>query len=174
MVLGGHDFVISRVLNAPRDLVWKAWTDPTQLEWWGPKGVTIHHAKLDFRPGGTCHYCMRTSEGHAMWGKWVIREIAKPERFVFVNSFSDEAGGISRHPLNASWPREILSTISFAEQSSKTLLTVQWLAYNATDVERKTFDEGHESMKGGWTGTLDRLVDHLAKMKGGSTTSTQY
>ena len=97
-----------------------------------------------------------------MWGKGGIREIAKPERLVFVNSFSDEAGGITRHPGSATWPLELLSTITFAGQNGQTLLTIQWLPVNATDVERKTFDEAHEGMKGGWTGSLDRLAEYLA------------
>jgi uncharacterized protein YndB with AHSA1/START domain len=160
-----REFVISRVFDAPRDLVFKTWTDSKHMEWWGPKGVTIHHAKLELRPGGTFHYCMKTPDGHEMWGKWVIREIAGPERLVFVSSFSDVAGGITRHPMNPDWPREILSTITFERQGEKTLLTVRWIPLNPTEAERKTFNEGHESMKNGWTGTLDRLETYLAGIK---------
>jgi uncharacterized protein YndB with AHSA1/START domain len=156
-------FIISRTFNAPRDLVWKAWTERDHMQWWGPKGVTIHHAKLDLRPGGTFHYCMKTPEGREMWGKWAIREVVKPERLVFVNSFSDEAGGLTRHPMSPHWPLELLSTVAFAAQGDKTLLTIEWLPLNATEIERKTFDEGHESMKNGWGGTFDRLAEHLAK-----------
>jgi uncharacterized protein YndB with AHSA1/START domain len=156
-------FIISRTFNAPRDLVWKAWTEREHMQWWGPKGVTIHHAKLDLRPGGTFHYCMKTPEGREMWGKWAIREIVKPERLVFVNSFSDADGGLTRHPMSPHWPLETLSTVTFVAQGDKTLLTIHWLPLNATDIERKTFDEGHESMKNGWGGTLDRLAEHLAK-----------
>jgi len=156
-------FVISRIFNAPRDLVWKAWTEREHMQWWGPKGVSIHHARLDLRPGGTFHYCMKTPEGREMWGKWVIREIVKPERLVFVNSFSDAAGGLTRHPMSPHWPLETLSTVTFAAQGDQTLLTIQWLPLNATEIERKTFGEGHESMRNGWGGTLDRLAEHLAK-----------
>ena len=156
-------FVISRTFNAPRDLVWKAWTEREHMQWWGPKGVTIHHAKLDLRPGGTFHYGMKTPEGREMWGKWVIREVVKPERLVFVNSFSDADGGLTRHPMSPHWPLELLSTVTFVAQGDKTLLTIEWLPLNATEIERKTFDEGHESMKNGWGGTLDRLAEHLAK-----------
>jgi len=98
-----------------------------------------------------------------MWGKWVIREIVKPERLVFVNSFSDAAGGLTRHPMNPLWPLEMLSTVTFVAQGDQTLLTIQWLPLNPTETEHKTFDEGHESMKNGWGGTLDRLAEHLAK-----------
>jgi len=155
-------FVITRVFDAPRDLVWKTWTEAEHMQWWGPKGVSIHHAKLELHPGGTFHYCMKTPDGHEMWGKWVIREVVEPERLVFINSFSDRDAGLTRHPMNPNWPLEILSTITFADQGDKTLLTIQWLPLHPTDVERQTFDEGHESMKGGWSGSLDRLEAYLA------------
>jgi uncharacterized protein YndB with AHSA1/START domain len=158
-------FIISRAFDAPRELVWKAWTDSAHMKWWGPKGVTIERPKLDLRPGGLFHYCMKTPDGGAMWGKWVIREVVPLERLVFVNSFSDEAGGITRHPTNSNWPLETFSTITFASQNGGTLLTVHWLPLNPTDVERKTFDEGHVSMKNGWTGTLDQLTAYLAEAK---------
>ena len=131
------------------------------MQWWGPKEIVVQYAKMDLRPGGTFHYGMKTPDGHLMWGKWSIREINKPERLVFVNSFSDEAGGITRHPMSPTWPLEILSTITFTERADGSLLTINWLPLNATDAERKTFDEGHESMRNGWGGSLDRLVEYL-------------
>jgi len=158
-------FVISRVFDAPRELVWRTWTEQEHMQWWGPKGVTISHAKLELRPGGLFHYCMRTPDGHEMWGKWVIREVVKPERLVFVNSFSDSDAGLTRPPMSPNWPLEVLSTVTFAEQGEKTRLTIEWLPINATDTERKTFDEGREGMKGGWTGSLDRAEDYLASIQ---------
>ncbi len=99
------DFVISRVFDAPRDLVWKAFTDPDRMkQWWGPKGFTVIASKMDLRPGGTYHYGLRGPNGAAMWGKFVFREIVARERMMFVSSFSDEAGGTTRHPLHQSWP----------------------------------------------------------------------
>jgi uncharacterized protein YndB with AHSA1/START domain len=156
-------FTISRTLNAPRELVYRTWTEREHMEWWGPKGVTIQHTEMDFRPGGTFHYCMKTPDGHEMWGRWIIREIDRPQRLVFINSFSDRAGGVTRHPMNPDWPSEILSTITFVEQSGKTLLTIEWIPINATEIENKSFDENRESMQNGWTGTLDRLEENLAK-----------
>ena len=154
-------FTISRQFDAPLDLVWKAWTDSEHMGWWGPKGVAVHHARLELHPGGVFHYCMRTPEGRDSWGKWVIREVHKPHRLVFVNSFSDQAGGITRHPMSPTWPLEMLSTVTFAEQGARTFLTVMWLPINPTDEERKTFDAGHESMRSGWTGTFERLAEYL-------------
>jgi uncharacterized protein YndB with AHSA1/START domain len=161
------EFVISRVLDAPRDLVWKCFTDVEHMEkWWGPKGVTIVKAEMDLRPGGTYHYAMKTPDGSVMWGKFVFREIKAPERLHFVNSFSDEAGGVTRHPLAPSWPLQMISTFTFEEvEGGKTKFTVRWSPLEATPQEQKTFDEGHASMTGGWSGTMDQLAAYLATAK---------
>ena len=156
------EFVISRTFDAPRDLMWKAWTESDRLaKWFGPKGVTIFHSKNDLRPGGVYHYGMRTADGNAMWGKWIYREVVKPERLVFVVSFSDEKGGITRHPLAADWPLEMLSTVTFEERQGKTTVTVRWSALNATEAERKAFAARRDGMKQGWTGTFDQLEAYL-------------
>ena len=102
------DFVISRVFDAPRDLVWKCFTDPERMkQWWGPKGFTVIASNMDLRVGGTYHYGMKAPDGSAMWGKFVYREIVPPEKLVFINSFSDENGGVTRHPMTPSWPLQI-------------------------------------------------------------------
>jgi len=160
-------FVISRTFDAPRELVWEAWTNPEHMKhWWGPKGCAVRSAKMDLRPGGIYHYCMRTPDGRDMWGKFVYREIVAPERLVFVNSFSDETGGLTRHPMSPTWPLEMLSTFTLVEQEGRTTLTIEWLPLNANEVERKTFDDGRSGMTGGWTGTLDQLAEYLAKAVG--------
>jgi uncharacterized protein YndB with AHSA1/START domain len=158
------EFVISRVFDAPRDLVWKAHTEPVRLmQWWGPKGFTMLSAKVDLRPGGIFHYGMRSPQGQEIWGKFVYREIAAPERLVFVVSFSDAEGNITRHPFHATWPLETLSTLTFTEHDGKTTLTVHWIPINETDEERKTFEDGRDSMRQGWKGTMDQLAGYLVK-----------
>jgi uncharacterized protein YndB with AHSA1/START domain len=69
--------------------------------------------------------------------------------------------GVSRYPMAPTWPLEKLSTITLEERNAQTLLTIEWVPLNATEAERKSFDERHESMRNGWTGTLARLTDHL-------------
>jgi uncharacterized protein YndB with AHSA1/START domain len=158
------EFVISRVLNAPRDLVWKCFTDPARMkEWWGPKGVKILKSEMDLRVGGTYHYGMQTPDGKVMWGRQVYREITPPERLVFISSFSDEAGGLGRHPMAPSWPIEMMSIFTFEDVGGgKTKFTVHWSPYNATEEERKTFAAGHDSMTKGWSGTMEQLEAYLA------------
>ena len=161
-----QDFVISRTFDAPRDLVWKAWTERERLmQWFGPKGMTITDAKIDFRPGGLFHYCIRTPDGKDMWGKFVYREIVAPERIVLVSSFSDENGGITRHPWSATWPLEMLTTTTLIEEAGKTKLTIRWAPLNATETERATFDAARAGMQQGWGGTLEQLTAYLAKAR---------
>jgi uncharacterized protein YndB with AHSA1/START domain len=160
-----NDFVITRVFDAPRDLVWRAWTDPERMRhWWGPKGFTVFSSNMDLRPGGLYHYGMTAPDGSTMWGKFVFREVTPPQRLVFINSFSDEAGGTTRHPMAANWPLEMLSTFTFDEEpGGKTRFMGRSCAYNASEDERKTFDSSHASLTQGWGGTLDQLAAYLAK-----------
>jgi uncharacterized protein YndB with AHSA1/START domain len=156
------EFVISRTLNAPRELVWKVWTVPEYMEWWGPKGATTSIKKMDLRVGGILHYKMDMEDGLEMWGKWTFREITPPERLVLIDSFSNSEGGVTHHPLAPTWPAEMITTITFAEEAGKTRVTITWTPYNSTDEEIETFNAAHESMNGGWSGTFERLEEYLA------------
>jgi uncharacterized protein YndB with AHSA1/START domain len=158
-------FVISRVFDAPRDLVWKAHSELEGLKhWWGPKGFTWLTGTLDFCPGGMFHYGLRSPNGQEMWGRFVYREIVAPERIVSVSSFSDPKGGVTRHFLSPEWPLEMQNTAAFSEAQGNTTLTISSVAINATERERKIFEDGFGSMQGGFTGTLDQLATYLAKI----------
>ncbi|EQA36019.1 hypothetical protein LEP1GSC047_0363 [Leptospira inadai serovar Lyme str. 10] len=161
----GKEFIVSRVFDAPRDLVWKAWTEPERMaKWWGPKGFILGVIKLDLRPGGVFHYSMKSPDGFEMWGKLVYREITPPERIVFVVSFSDQKCEITRHPMSAAWPLEVLNLVTLTEQDgSKTLVTIKGTPINATEEEINTFLGGYESMQKGFAGTFDQLAEYLAK-----------
>ena len=161
------DFVISRVFNAPRDLLWRCFTEPERMkQWWGPKGVKVVKSQMDFRVGGTYHYGMQNPDGQLMWGRMIYREISPPERIVFINSFSDETGGLGRHPLAPQWPLQMLSIFTFEDApGGKTRFTVHWSPYEATAEEQAAFDAGHESMTMGWSGTMENLEAYLANAK---------
>jgi uncharacterized protein YndB with AHSA1/START domain len=157
-------FVITRVLDAPRDRVWKAWTEAERLKhWWGPQGFKVHTCKVDLRPGGIFHYGMTAPDGSDMWGRFTYREIVAPEKLVFIVSFSDPKGGVTRNPWSEDWPLQTLSTVTFEAQSGKTKVTVQWVPHDATEAERKGFDEGRDGMKQGWGGTFDQFSAYLRK-----------
>ena len=159
-------FEIARVFDAPRDKVWKAWTEAERLkQWWGPAGFKVHTCKVDLRPGGIFHYGMKAPDGSDVWGKFTYKEIVAPKKLVFIVAFSDPKGGVTRHPGHLSWPLETHSTVLFEEQGSgKTRVSVQWTpAETSTEAERKTFDEGRDSMKQGWGGTMDQFAAYLKK-----------
>ena len=163
-----EDFILTRSFDAPRDLLWKVWTQPEHLsQWFSPKGFTVIAAKMDFRPGGIYHYGLRSSDGTAMWGKWEFREIVAPERIVLIQCFSDEHGGLTRPPFAEDWPQHILSTMTFSERGTRTTFTLRWAPYKAAEVERNTFDAGRASMEQGWGGTLEQLTAYLAKLQSG-------
>lgn len=160
-----RSFVIERVYDAPRERVWAAWTEAERLkDWFMPAGFTMVRCTMDLRVGGLFHYLLRTPDGQDVWGRWVLREIAKPERLVFVVSFSDPKAGISTHPMSPTWPREMLSTVRIAALGPRTKVSVEYLPLDgSTDLEKKTFDDGRDSLKMGWGGTLDQLIGYLAR-----------
>ena len=157
--------IFSRSFDAPRELVFKAWTEADRLmQWWGPKGFTMRAAKVDLRPGGVFHYAMTGPNDMEMWGKFVYREIDTPRRLSFVTSFSDAEGGTVRAPMSGTWPLEVLSTLTFTEQDGKTTITGQAMAINVNDEEQQAFDQGITSLQAGFKGTLDQLDAYLAEV----------
>lgn len=156
----GQELVLTRVIDAPREAVFRAWTDPAQMAgWFGPKGFTMPFCKIDLRPGGVIHYCMRSPEGRDYWGKSVYREIAEPERLVVTDVFSDESGNIvqpSEYGMSADWPSETVITVTFDDIDGRTGLTVR----------QSVSEELAESSgaRQGWAETLDRLAEYLSKV----------
>lgn len=154
-----QELVVTRVVAAPRDRVFKAWTEPEHMErWWGPNGFTTPFCKIDLRPGGTIHYCMRSPEGRDYWGKGVYREIVRPERIVVTDSFSDETGATvdpSKYEMDPEWPREALISVTFAERGGGTEVTVHHGVPESV-AERV-------GCRQGWSESLDRLAAYLEK-----------
>jgi uncharacterized protein YndB with AHSA1/START domain len=163
MTAADHELILTRTFEVSRERLWAAWTQADQLaKWWGPKGFALEVAKLDFKPGGVFHYLMKAN-GHEMWGKFVYREVVAPERIVFINSFSNPEGGVTRHPMSPKWPLEVLNTQTFEEADGKTTMTLRGAPFNASEAETKTFEDGRSSMQQGFKGTLDQLEAFLAK-----------
>ena len=161
---GGRELVITRVVNAPHELVWKAFTESDALaHWWGPAGYTMLVRTLDLHPGGIFHYSMRSPDGVVLWGKFVFRDIVAPKRIAFVSSFSDAEGHITRAPFSPTWPLEILNTVILIEAGSKTAVTLRGGPINATTEELETFWRAQELVQQGFAGTFDQLAAYLAE-----------
>jgi uncharacterized protein YndB with AHSA1/START domain len=144
--------VITRVFDAPRELVWAAWTDPRHMaQWWGPHGFTNPRCELDVRPGGAIRILMRAPDGaeHPMRG--VFREVVAPERLVFTAVAEDEHGLALL---------EALTTVTFAEERGKTKLTVHARAVGFVAAAARML----EGTQAGWTQSLERLAAHIARI----------
>jgi uncharacterized protein YndB with AHSA1/START domain len=144
------DLVMTRVFDAPRELVFKAWTDTKHVaQWWGPKRFTNPVCEMDVRPGGAIRIHMRAPDGVVYPMTGVFQEIVVPERLVFVSSALDDKG-------NSMF--DVLSIVTFADQGAKTALTLQLRVIKATAVAPQYL----KGMEMGWTQSLDRLGEHLA------------
>jgi uncharacterized protein YndB with AHSA1/START domain len=162
---GISPFVINRLFDAPRQLLFAAWTEEEHLKnWFAPNGFEIPVCTLNLAPGGAFHYCMRAPNGVEMWGKWVFEEIVPLERIVLVNSFSNKHGNLTRHPYVPGWPLELLTTTTFGGEGNKTLLKLAWLPIHATAKEKQTFESMRSAMSQGWNGTLNQLAEYLATL----------
>jgi len=159
-------YSISREFKAPRALVYQVSTDPAHIaKWYGPAGAVVIHSKMDLRPGGSYHYGLRMPDGMEMWGKQVYREIVAPEKLVYIQSFSDKDGGVTRHPMSATWPLEMLATTTFDDLGGKlTKMTVSWLPFNADDTAIDTFDAARPGMDQGFEGMFASLEAYLGTL----------
>ena len=149
----GREFVITREFEAPRELVFKAWTDPKYLaQWWGPKGFTNPVCEWDAQPGKAIYVVMRAPNGtdYPMGGEF--REIVVPERLVFTSGALDEKGKLLF---------EFLHAVTFVEKKGKTTLTVRSRVTKMT-AEANQYIGGFEA---GMTQSLERLGEHLPKME---------
>ncbi|MGA9852411.1 MAG: SRPBCC family protein [Gammaproteobacteria bacterium] len=144
-----RELVLTRVFDASRELVFRAWTDPEHLaRWWGPQGFTNPVCELDPRPGGAIRIHMCAPDGTVYPMKGVFREIIAPERLVFTNIAVDVAGN---HLI------EGLTTVTFAEHDGKTKLTLQTRGVAVAPVAAQYL----KGMETGWTQSLERLARHL-------------
>jgi len=141
-----RELVITRVFDAPRRVVFGAWTDPEQLaRWWGPRGFTTVFSAADVRPGGAWRRRIRSPEGTEHTGRGIYREIVAPERVVFTYAW-ESAEGTPGH--------ETVVTVTFEDLGGRTRLTLHHALF-----ESETSRDAH---RGGWASCLDRFADCLA------------
>jgi uncharacterized protein YndB with AHSA1/START domain len=142
-----RELVIKRVFDAPRELVFKAWTDPEHLKQWSaPQGFTIPVAEGDLRPGGKWRSMMRKPDGTELWLGGVYREIVEPERLVFTHAWDDKNGRPGH---------ETVVTVTLVERDGKTEMTFRQGLFESVESR-----DGHQ---GGWTECFDRLEELLSR-----------
>ncbi|HKN01161.1 MAG TPA: SRPBCC domain-containing protein [Candidatus Binataceae bacterium] len=139
--------VITRVFDAPRSLVFKAWTQPDHLmRWWGPRGYTTTVSEMDLRPGGAYRFRMRSGESIDRYWHGVVREIVEPERIVWTCMVDDADG----KPFSA----ETVLTVTFEEHEGKTKLTLHQAVFGTVEIRA-----AHSH---GWGDAMDRLAEYVA------------
>lgn len=151
-----EDLLITRVFDAPREAVWKAWTDPKHfMRWWGPEGYTAPACEIDLRVGGKYLFCMRSPEGQDYWSTGVYRGIVPLERIAFTDSFADEKGNVvsaSHYGMEGEWPLELLVTVTFEDDDGKTIMTLQHAGIPSGMLS---------DCEAGWSGSFDKLAESL-------------
>jgi uncharacterized protein YndB with AHSA1/START domain len=160
---GVKELVVTRIFDAPRALVFKAWTDPKHLaQWWGPNEFTSTVHKLEVWPGGVMHIDMTGPDGTLYPGKSVFHEVVEPERLVFTTRAFENTDGIPA--------LEVQHTVTFADHDGKTKLTLQAVVLKALPEAA----EGLAGMEQGWNESLDRLASTLGSMNGGAKMTDNY
>lgn len=157
-----QELVIERVFDAPRELVWRAWTDPEHaMRWWGPKGFTSPHCEIDLRVGGKYLFAMQSpdfNDGQPIWSTGVYREIVPYERIVCTDCFADEHGNVvpaGHYGMEGDFPLEMLVTVTFEDVEGKTRMTLRHAGLPA--------GEHRDGANEGWNSSFDKLAEELAK-----------
>lgn len=154
-----NELIMTRIFNAPRKLVFEAHTDCKHLvNWWGPREWPLVHCKMDFRVGGSWHYCMKGPDGTESWGMALYKEIKAPEKLNYEDYFSDKDG-----KLNKELPATVVK-MQF-EEIGKTTIIKTIASYRTKEDLQKVLDMG---MEGGMAETLDRLDEYMAKLTAGN------
>lgn len=151
------ELIITRIFDASREKVWKAWTDPELLKrWWGPKYFTAPVSKIDFRVGGKYLSCMRGPDGKDYWSTGVYREIIPNEKLVVTDSFADEKGNVvpaSHYGMAGDWPLELLVTVTFEELGNKTKMILRHEGIPSGMMRELT--------ETGWSESFDKLAESI-------------
>lgn len=158
-----EELIIIREINAPKSLVFEAFTQEEHLKhWWGPVGFKLDVLHLDVKVGGKFHYGMKSAEGHEMFGIFNYKEISAPDKIVFTSGFADKDGNLIRAPFSQDFPIEVLNSWSFEEKNGKTTLTLKGNPFNATENELNFYANMHASMNEGFNKTFDELDAYFA------------
>ncbi len=154
------EYLIDRTFDAPRELVWRAWTDPDVLQrWYGPGVETIIH-KFDLQPGGSWLNEMKMG-GNSNFQKVVFQEVTQPEILVWHHySSTDSEWNITTNPMMADWPRLLLTTVKFEDVGDKTNVRLTQVPMEATDAEIACFAQAMAGMDNGW-GSGYAILDEL-------------
>lgn len=153
------EITITRIFDAPRNLVWKAWSNPELIKkWWGPKDFTSPECQIDMKVGGKYVFCMQSPDGEKYYSAGSFLEIVPMEKIVYTDAFSDEKGNIvspTKYGMPESFPLEMLVTIKLEDEGDKTKMTLTHSGIENMD----PVDVGN--MEIGWGESFDKMSTTL-------------
>lgn len=156
-------YTIDRTFNAPRAVVWRAWTDPQLLaQWYGPGVDTIIH-RFDLRPGGEWRNEMRWGDKSDL-SKMVFEEVTPPEKLVWRHSSVDPEWNVASNPMMPDWPRTLLATVTFKELEARTGVRLTMTPLDPSDAEIACFASAMAGMDKGWGSGFAVLEELLATL----------
>lgn len=159
------EFVIDRKFNAPRELVWRAWTDPNLLQrWYGPGVETVIH-KFELKPEGVWLNEMKM-KGGSNFQKMVFKEVVEPEKLVWHHCSADEDWNVAANPMMPDWPRVLLTTVTLTEEGGGTNVRLAQVPLDATDAEIACFAKMKDGMSGGWGMGYEIIEQVLQELQG--------
>ncbi|PCJ36267.1 MAG: type III effector protein [Cellvibrionales bacterium] len=157
------EYKLDRTFDAPRELVWRAWTDPEILNrWYGPNIETIIH-QFDLKPGGSWLNEMKMG-GNSDFSKMVFQEVTPPKKLVWHHCSTDANWVVASSSMMPNWPRKLLTTVLFEEKGDKTSVCLTQVPLDATDAEIACFAEAMANMDHGWGAgytILDEIFSEL-------------
>ena len=162
--MADKSIIIERIFDAPRELVWEAWTKPELIKkWWGPEGFTAPSIKINLKVGGKYIYCMRGPKGSSwdkdMYSAGVFKEIVPNEKIVTTDYFSDENGNKvdpTEYGMGTDAPEEMKVAIRFEDEGEgKTKLTIEYLRPETKEQMEAMLKSG---MQEGWNSSLNKLA----------------
>ena len=157
-------YVLERVFDAPRTLVWRTWTEPDLLSrWYGPGVETIIH-KLDVRAGGQWLNEMKFGE-NGQRERMDYIEVKPTERLVWHHSMTDADWNITSNPMMSDWPKVLLTVVTMEEIGAKTKLTLTWTPHEASEAEIACFAQAMAGLDRGWGSGMDILADILSELQ---------
>lgn len=158
------EYRVDRVFDAPRDMVWKAWTDPEILStWYGPGVETIIH-EFDLRPGGVWRNEMKWGEKSDL-SKMEFQEVVAEEKLVWLHTSTDADWKVVSNPMMPDWPRRLLTTVTFEGKGETTNVRLTLVPVGATDTEIACFAEAMVNLDKGWGSGFNMLDGMLTEMK---------
>jgi uncharacterized protein YndB with AHSA1/START domain len=162
--VAAEDLLLTRVLRAPRERVFEAWTDAGHFaRWFGPDAAIVIECELDARPGGVIRFCHEFADGMKLWVRGRFDEVVASERIVFTVGFVDAEGRPGRHPLIPDWPLEarLTTTVLLDGTGEETRITVRQHVSPAAAASSDAVARERRAARDGWLEVLARLNDQL-------------